>query len=164
MALTDCKCRIVDQTLLKKVKVCFVFQFFCAVFYKHAYQFLKLRNEREQYDNCCHTEHCVQGSDRYWCHDHIHKSKMYDRIRGIEDNGPHDKTKQVIHKIDECCSLTVLICTDRRDQYRTGCADTDTKYDRECTCKGQDTCYGKSLQHTDCRRCTLKHSGEQDTY
>ena len=40
MALTDCKCRIVDQTFLKEVKVCFVFQFFCAVFYEHAHQFL----------------------------------------------------------------------------------------------------------------------------
>ena len=28
------------QTFLKEVKVCFVFQFFCAVFYEHAHQFL----------------------------------------------------------------------------------------------------------------------------
>ena len=70
------------------------------------------------------------------------------------------------HRIrpNKSCSLTVLIRSNCRDQYRTCSTNTDTKNDWKCTCKGEDSGYGKSLQHTNCCRCTLKHCGKCNTY
>ena len=139
MTLSDCKCRIVQKTFFQKVEICLVFQFFCAVFYQPAYQFLNLRYEREQNTYSCHTEYRIQECDCYRCHDHIHKSEMYDCIHGIEDHRPEDQTKQVVNQVNKSCTLTVFIRTDRRDQDWTCSTYTDTKNDRECTGKCQDT-------------------------
>ena len=151
VALTDSKCRIVDQTFLKEIEVCLILQFLSTVFDQITYQFLKLRNKWEQNHNCCHTEYGIQSCNGYRSHDYIHKFEMNDCIDCVKDHGPQNQTKQVIHQVDQCCSLAILIRSNRRDQNRTGRTDTDTKYNRKCTCKSQDTSYRKCLQYTNCR-------------
>ena len=60
VTLSDCKCRIVQKTFFQKIKVCFIFQFLCTVFYKPTYQLFNLRYEREKNTYCCYTEYCIQ--------------------------------------------------------------------------------------------------------
>ena len=81
-------------------------------------------------------------------------------VQGIEDHCPHDQSEQVIDQINKGCSFTILICSDCRDQNRTGRTDTDTKYDRERACKSQDSGHGQRLQYTNGRRSTLQHCGK----
>ena len=60
MALSDCKCRIVQETFFQKVEIRLVFQFLCTVFHKPAHQLFNLRYEREENTYCCHTEYSIQ--------------------------------------------------------------------------------------------------------
>ena len=85
VTLRDRKSRIIKKTLLKKIEISLILQILLVIFNKPAYQLLDLRNEREQYNNCCQTEHSIQKCDCYRCHGHVHKCKMYDRISCIKD-------------------------------------------------------------------------------
>ena len=69
------------------------YQLLCAVLNQIANQFLQLGNKREKHHNGSHTENGVQKCDGYRSHDHIQKSKMNERIQGIEYNGPQDQTE-----------------------------------------------------------------------
>ena len=60
MTLSNSKCRIIQKTFFQKIKVCFIFQFLCTVFYKPAHQLLDLRYEREKNTYCCYTEYSIQ--------------------------------------------------------------------------------------------------------
>jgi len=163
VALCDGKGRVIQKTLLQKIKVRLIFQVLFVILHKPAYQLLDLWNEREQHDNCCQTEDCVQKGDRYRCHRHIHKCKMYKCIHCVEDHRPHDKTKQIIDQIHKSSSLTVLICTNRRNKDRTCSTDTNTKNDWKRTCKCQDSGYRQRLKYTDCCRCALQYRGKCNT-
>ena len=93
VTLSNCKCRVIDQTFFQKIEVCLILQFLCTVFHKHAHQFFKLRNKWKQNNNCSYTEHGIQCCDRYRSHDHIHKSEMHDSICGIEDDRPQNQAE-----------------------------------------------------------------------
>ena len=89
---------------------------------------------------------------------------MYKCICRIEDHRPEDQTKEVIDQIYKSSSFTIFIGSNRRNQDRTCSTDTDTKNDRERTCKRQDTGYRQSLKHTDRCRCTLQYRSKSNTY
>ena len=96
VALTDRKCRIRKKTLFQKIKVCFIFQFFCAVFYEPAYQLLKFINKRKQNTYRYQTEHGVQQGNRYRRHNIVQKIKMDKCIDRIESDRPDQHSKGII--------------------------------------------------------------------
>ena len=96
VALTDRKCRIRKKTLFQKIKVCFIFQFFCAVFYQPAYQLLKFINKRKQNTYRYQTEHGIQQGNRYRRHNIVQKIKMDRCIDRIESDRPDQHSEGII--------------------------------------------------------------------
>ena len=59
VTLSECKCRVVKKTLLKKIKVCFIFQVFRTVFNEPAYKLLQFRDKWKQNTDCYKTENRI---------------------------------------------------------------------------------------------------------